>query len=74
MNLEERKYNIVRKILSTESETLVDELELLIGRNKTYDDLPKDILQKAINESIGQMKNGQVLTENELNKEIESWH
>lgn len=45
MNLKERKYNFVRKMLSTENESLVDELELLIGRNKTYYDLKKYITQ-----------------------------
>jgi hypothetical protein len=79
MGLQAVKLNVVKKILSLEQESIIKKIEQILDNEMVvgYTIDGKPLTQKAYNERIElaekQLKNGQTISQDDLEKESENW-
>ena len=79
MGLQAVKLDVVKKILSLEQEAVIKKIEQILNNEMVvgYTVDGKPLTQKAYNERIEsaeeQLKNGQTISQNDLEKESENW-
>ena len=75
MVISELKKRLIDKIQKTDNENLLEEAFRLLqleGENMEVHKLSED-QKNAVNEARQQIKNGQFLTDDEANKDIDEW-
>lgn len=79
MRIEAVKLNVVKKILSLEQESVIKKIEEILDNEMVvgYTVDGKPLTQKAYNERIEfaekQLKNGETINQDDLEKESENW-
>jgi len=79
MGIQAVKLNVVKKILSLEQEAVIKKIEQILDNEMVvgYTVDGKPLTQKAYNERIElaekQLKNGQTISQDDLEKESENW-
>jgi len=75
MTVVELKEKLIAKIKSTDNEELLEHIANIIDFERNTDEVyklsPEEIA--AVNEGIEQIKNGQYLSHEEANRQIEEW-
>ena len=75
MSTVELKKKVVEKLLATESDYLLEEINRLLELENHEEDvyILSDIQKAKINQSLRQIENGEFITHEDLNKEIDKW-
>ena len=79
MGIQAVKLNVVKKILSLEQESVIKKIDEILDNEMVvgYTVDGKPLTQKAYNERIklaeNQLKNGQTISQEDLENESESW-
>ena len=79
MDLKTRKLNMVQKILSVEKEALLDKIDKILDKEMvvayTTDGVPltKEHYNKRLELAEQQIKSGEIISQEDLEKESENW-
>ena len=75
MSTVELKKKVVEKLLATENDYLLEEINRLLELENHEEDvyILSDIQKAKINQSLKQIENGEFVTHEDLNKEIDKW-
>ena len=79
MNIQAAKLDIVQKILSVSTESLIEKInkildkEIIVGYTTEGKPLTKEAYNKRLQKAENQIQSGDYLSQNEIEKEAESW-
>ncbi len=79
MNIQAVKLDIVQKILSVKTESIIEKIndilekEMIVGYTVEGKPLTKDAYNKRLQKAEKQIASGDYLTQEELEKESENW-
>ena len=75
MSTVELKKKVVEKLLATENDYLLEEINRLLELENYEKDvyILSDIQKAKINQSLKQIENGECIIHEDLNKEIDKW-
>lgn len=79
MNIQAAKLDIVQKILSVSTESIIEKInkildkEIIVGYTAEGKPLTKEAYNKRLQKAENQIQSGDYLSQNEIEKEAESW-
>ena len=79
MNIQAAKLDIVQKILTVETESIIEKInkildkEMIVAYTVDGNPLTKDAYNKRLQKAEAQIESGDYLTQEELEKESENW-
>lgn len=74
MSVAELKTAIIAKVNLIEDEELLKAIGLSVGCiTSDYDDLLSDLQKKLLETSLTQYENGEIISEEEADKQVEEW-
>lgn len=79
MNLQAAKLDIVQKILSVKTESIIEKInkildkEVIVGYTAEGKPLTREAYNKRLEKAEGQIQSGDYLTQEEIERESENW-
>ena len=75
MTTQELRHKVINKVNELDDESLLNDLIKLIDDNENDDEIYRlsDNHKKAINKAIDEIENGDYLTNDQSNKQIDEW-
>ncbi len=79
MKIQERKYNVIQKLMSLDAEILLDKIEKILDEEMIVayavegQPLTLEAYNKRLEKGEEQIKNGNFITQEDLERESENW-